>query len=125
MQTIKSSFFLTFLSICFLFSCSDNTPAPDPFGATPNESQMNWQKMEYYMFIHFGPNTFTDVEWGDGKEDPKVFHPTNLDCRQWAETAKNAGMKGIILTAKHHDGFCLWPSEYSNHTVRESGWKNG
>ena len=125
MQTIKSSFVLTIFSILFLFSCSDNTPAPAPFGAVPKESQMNWQKMEYYMFIHFGPNTFTDVEWGDGKEDPKVFNPTNLDCRQWAETAKNAGMKGIILTAKHHDGFCLWPSEYSSHTVRESGWKDG
>lgn len=109
---------------CICFSCKGGNP-PEPYGAIPTEDQLKWQQMEYYMFVHFGPNTFTNVEWGDGKEDPKVFNPTNVDCRQWAATAKAAGMKAIILTAKHHDGFCLWPSKYSTHTVRESLWKDG
>ncbi len=119
----------TFLSLLLsagflLVSCREVSP-PKTYGATPSPELIAWQQLEYYMFIHFGPNTFTDVEWGNGKEDPGIFNPSDLDCRQWAETAKNAGMKGIILTAKHHDGFCLWPSAYSKHTVRESPWKNG
>ncbi|MEZ2442492.1 alpha-L-fucosidase [Chitinophaga sp. RCC_12] len=96
-----------------------------PYGALPSKAQVSWNDMEYYMFIHFGPNTFTNKEWGHGDEDPKVFNPTHLDARQWARTAKAAGMKGIVITAKHHDGFCLWPSKYSTHTVRESAWKDG
>lgn len=109
------------------FSCKNIGPVapPKPYAAIPSKPQLDWQKMEYYMFVHFGPNTFTDMEWGNGKEDPKLFNPSSLDCRQWAATAKAAGMKGIIITAKHHDGFCLWPSKYSTHTVKESPWKNG
>jgi alpha-L-fucosidase len=91
----------------------------------PTKQQLAWQDMEFYLFIHFGPNTFTDKEWGEGTEPEDIFNPTNLDCRQWCRIAKAAGAKGIIITAKHHDGFCLWPSKYSTHTVRESKWKNG
>lgn len=106
-----------------LSSCT--VSAPEPFGAVPTPQQVEWQRMEYYMFAHFGPNTFTDKEWGDGDEDPGVFAPTALDCAQWARIARDAGMTGIIVTAKHHDGFCLWPSAQSRHTVRESGWREG
>ena len=120
-----SKIILSIFTILAVFTgCVAHEPPP-PFGAVPTHDQIEWQKMEYYMFVHFGPNTFTDVEWGDGKENPKVFNPTRLDCRQWAATAKAAGMKAIIITAKHHDGFCLWPSKYSSHTVRESVWKDG
>ena len=116
----------TLLTLTFLWvALQGNSQSIKPFGAIPKASQLKWHDLEYYMFIHFGPNTFTNQEWGTGLEDPKVFNPTKLDCRQWAKTARYAGMRGIIITAKHHDGFCLWPSKYSTHTVRESGWKNG
>jgi len=121
----KILIYLLGASMLLFVACRTKVAAPEPFGPVPTESQLEWQKMEYYMFIHFGINTFTDKEWGDGKEDPEVFAPTELDCRQWAATAKAAGMTGIIITAKHHDGFCLWPSIYSSHTVRESNWKEG
>lgn len=91
----------------------------------PTVQQLQWHDMEFYLFTHFGPNTFTDLEWGEGTEKAEIFNPSNLDCRQWCRIAKAAGAKGIIITAKHHDGFCLWPSKYSTHTVRESNWRNG
>jgi alpha-L-fucosidase len=91
----------------------------------PSKQQLAWHDMEYYLFAHFGPNTFTNKEWGEGIEPEDIFNPSQLDCRQWCRIAKAAGAKGIIITAKHHDGFCLWPSQYSTHTVRESKWKDG
>ena len=102
-----------------------NAQAVRPNPPIPSKKQLDWHELEFYFFVHFGPNTFTDKEWGHGDEPEDIFNPTNLDCRQWARIAKQAGAKGIIITAKHHDGFCLWPSEFSKHTVRESKWRNG
>ena len=93
--------------------------------AVPGERQLTYEKMEFFCFIHFTVNTFTGSEWGDGKEDLSIFNPTELDARQWVKTAKDAGMKGLILTCKHHDGFCLWPSKYTEHSIKNSPYKNG
>ncbi len=99
--------------------------APTACGPVPTENQMRWQEMEYYAFLHFSLNTYTDQSWGFGNEDVSLFNPTELDARQWARICKEAGMKGIIVTAKHHCGFCLWPSEYTEYSVKNAPWKNG
>ncbi len=100
-------------------------PAPAPYGPTPSKRQLQWQRMEFYGFVHFTVNTFTNKEWGYGNENPDVFNPTDFSADQIVATAKMAGMKGVILTCKHHDGFCLWPSKYTKHSVKYSKWMNG
>ncbi|MBR9999549.1 MAG: alpha-L-fucosidase [Cyclobacteriaceae bacterium] len=111
-----------------LLSCSAPEHAEQhlpPMPVIPSDKQVTYQQMEVIGFIHFGVNTFTDREWGTGKEDPLIFNPALLDATQWVEAAETAGMGMLILTAKHHDGFCLWPSEYTEHSVKGSPWENG
>lgn len=91
----------------------------------PSARQIAYENMEFFCFIHFTVNTFTGSEWGDGTEPESIFNPTELDARQWAKTAAEGGMKGLILTCKHHDGFCLWPSKYTEHSIKNSPYKNG
>ena len=109
----------------FLNKLEAQNTTPKPFGPIPTANQLRWQKMEYYAFIHFSINTYTDMAWGFGNEDPQLFNPEKLDARQWAKICKQAGMKGIIFTAKHHSGFCLWPSKYTDYSVEKAPWKNG
>ncbi len=116
-----------------LSSCSNpshlaediSVATPDPFGVVPSERQLKWHELEFYCFVHFTMNTFTDIEWGYGDESLDLFDPTDFSAEQIVTTAKNAGMKGLILTCKHHDGFCLWPSKYTEHSVKNTPWKNG
>ena len=91
----------------------------------PTPQQLSWQQMELTAFLHFGINTFTGREWGDGKEEPALFNPSELNAEQWVRTLKEAGFKMVLLTAKHHDGFCLWPTATTKHSVASSPWKNG
>lgn len=113
------------IALLFILSGCKNIDAPAPYGPLPTENQIRWQEMEYYAFVHFSLNTYTDQSWGYGNEDVKLFNPVNLDCRQWARICKEAGMKGIIITAKHHCGFCLWPSKYTEYSVKNAPWKDG
>jgi len=111
--------------IIFSLATCEQVPPPAPYGPLPSERQIAWHHIEFYAFVHFNMNTFTNKEWGFGDESPELFNPTELDCRQWAQVCRDAGMKGIIITAKHHDGFCLWPSKFTEHSVKNSPWKNG
>lgn len=108
-----------------LLTGCETVKAPEAILPIPQEKQVDWQKMETYAFVHFGLNTFNDREWGYGDSDPKTFNPARLDCEQWVQTFVNSGMKGVILTAKHHDGFCLWPTQLTEYCIRNTPYKDG
>ena len=124
--TMMRKLFLLGFSFALLLGCQfPKTDPPTPVQPVPHERQLAWQEMEFYAFAHFNMNTFTNMEWGMGDEDPSLFNPTDFDPKQWAKVCKEAGMKGIIITAKHHDGFCLWPTATTEHSVKNAAWKNG
>src|SRR5437868_11316141 len=107
------------------FAAPPSVEPPKPYGPLPSERQLAWHRMEFYGFLHFTVNTFTDKEWGYGDEAESVFNPTDFDAEQIVATAKDAGMRGLVLTCKHHDGFCLWPSKFTGHSVKNSPWRAG
>ncbi|MGD7652923.1 MAG: alpha-L-fucosidase [Verrucomicrobiales bacterium] len=113
------------LALLILLTSLATAAPPSPHGATPHPRQLAWQQLQYYGFVHLGLNTFTDREWGFGDEDPALFNPEKLDARAIARTFRQAGMTGLILTAKHHDGFCLWPTRTTPYNISKSPWKNG
>ncbi|MFM7193483.1 MAG: alpha-L-fucosidase [Bacteroidota bacterium] len=109
------------LFVCILFSCAQQeVPPPAPVGPLPTAAQLEWHRMEMNAFVHFSINTFTDKEWGYGDESPALFNPDSLDASQWVSLFKEVGFKTVILTSKHHDGFCLWPSKFNSHNVSAS-----
>lgn len=118
-------FLLLFVFQTLAINKEQHVIPPSPVFPIPTDRQLAWQEMEQYAFIHFTTNTFTGKEWGYGDESPEVFNPSEIDVNQWIRSVKEAGLKAIILTCKHHDGFCLWPSQYTEHSVKNSKWKNG
>lgn len=122
---MRRCLFVLFFCVLFGLNACESVEAPDAVLPVPAPKQVEWQKMETYAFVHFGLNTFNNREWGFGDSDLSTFNPTRLDCEQWVQTFVEAGMKGVILTAKHHDGFCLWPTQLTEYCIRNTPYKNG
>lgn len=124
---VKTKLTPLLLTAILFAACKPGSQVAQPaaVGPTPTENQLIWHEMEMNAFIHFTTNTFTDLEWGYGDESPEIFNPTDLDAEQWVTVLKETGFKGVILTSKHHDGFCLWPSKYTDHTIKNSPYKDG
>lgn len=116
---------LTLLLVAVASLMAGKVLPPKPYGALPSAGQVKWHEMEMYAFVHFSLNTFTNKEWGYGDEDPALFNPTDFDADAIAKIVKSAGLKGIVFTCKHHDGFCLWPTKTTDHNISKSPWKNG
>ena len=119
----RNLLFVLSLALSASVTFAQNNLPPEPYGSVPSERQLRWHELERYCFLHFTTNTFTDKEWGFGDEDPDVFNPTDFNAEQIVSTIAGNGFRGVILTCKHHDGFCLWPSQYTNHSVKNSSWK--
>ena len=125
MKIYKIKIAVATLMATLTIQAHDQVRNPSPCGPVPTENQLRWQDMEMYAFIHYSMNTYTDQEWGFGDEPLELFNPSDLDCKQWARVCKQAGMRGIIFTAKHHCGFCMWPSKYTDYSVKNTPWKQG
>ena len=119
------SFLMATIALCGCASFSVQAEDPTPYGAVPSERQLRWHETETFSLIHFGLNTYTDREWGYGEEDPALFNPVKFDANQVLSTIKRGGMNGVILVAKHHDGFCLWPTKTTPHNITKAAWRDG